>query len=258
MIAPRLWFSGKYPVFGYWIAALLFWASANPVNAGEVYYVMVFASQQIPPRPNYAHSFATFVHATWEGPEPCPQSPTLEAHTISWLPANLIVRTGALFPECGHNFDLYETLRYVYQNDERVSMWGPYQIEKELYDRAMRQIALLESAQVLYKADDVGRKSNRVSNCIHAVSSVAEGYRLRIAEPGFGQTASFAITKHFRPWIIDQDQVHAWIGSALDLDKYPIVYRDWTPPRSGGLIIGPIYRLLGSEKNLKATYGPPR
>jgi hypothetical protein len=246
-----------------WVSAILAVAHVDTAMAGEAYYLMVFGSQQIPPKPNYAHSFATFVHATWPGDEPCPGggeagSPTLEAHTISWLPANLVVRTNALLPECGHNFDLYETLCYVYGNSERVSMWGPYQIDKDLYERAMRQLALLESGEVRYKADDMGRKPDRVSNCIHAVSSIAEGYRLRVAEPGWGQTASFAITKRFRRWIIDRDEVHAWVGSALGLDEYPIIYRDWTPPRSGGLIIGPVFRLLGAEKNLTPTYGPPQ
>ena len=60
---------------------------------------------------------------------------------------------------------------------------GPYRIDAELYCRAVRQVALLESGQVLYKANDVGYPSDRVSNCIHAVSSISEGYRLRVASP---------------------------------------------------------------------------
>lgn len=240
-------------------AVLVLLAMAGSGMAGEAYYVLIFGSQQTPPRPDYCHSFATFVRVTWSGPEPCPVggSALVEAHTISWLPANLIVRTRALFPETGHNFDLPTTLCYCARNKERVSLWGPYEVEKELYDRAMDQIALLESGQVRYKADDMGRFSKRVCNCIHAVSSVAQGVRLWVAEPGYGQAASFAITKRFRPWIIDKDQVHSWIGSALGLDQYPIVYRDWAPPRSGGLIIGPVFRLFGAERDLQATYGPP-
>ena len=241
------------------IAVLMLLGAASSSMAGEAYYVLIFGSQQTPPRPDYCHSFATFVRVTWSGPEPCPghTGALVEAHTISWLPANMIVRTRALFPETGHNFDLPTTLRYCASNKERVSLWGPYAIEKELYDRAMGQIALLESGQVRYKADDIGRFSKRVCNCIHAVSSVAQGVRLWVAEPGYGQAASFAITKRFRPWIIDKNQVYSWIGSALGLDQYPIVYRDWGPPRSGGLVVGPVFRLFGAERNLQATYGPP-
>jgi hypothetical protein len=231
---------------------------ASRARAGEAYYVLVFSAQRTPAQPNYAHSFATFVRATWPGEGPCPQAPaTLEAHTISWLPANLVIRTWAFLPECGHNFELTETLRFALDTDQRISLWGPHQIEPSLYHRALRQKALLESGDVLYKADDTMRKPDRVSNCIHAVSSVAEGYRLRVASPGWGETASHAIMKRFRPWVIDEDQVHAWVGSALGLDAYPIIYRDWQAPRSGA-IIGPAYRLLGGERNLRPSYGPPR
>jgi hypothetical protein len=47
-----------------------------------------------------------------------------------------------------------------------------------------------------------------------------------------------------------------WVGSALGLDQYPIIYRDFTNPRSNA-VFGPLYRVLGSERDLKATYGPP-
>ena len=82
--------------------------------AGEAYYLLMFGAQRIPNNPDDSHSFATFVRATWPGDGPCPGSPPcLEAHTISWLPRNLEVRTLALLPECGHNFGLHETLRHV-------------------------------------------------------------------------------------------------------------------------------------------------
>jgi hypothetical protein len=232
-------------------------ALAGSAAAGDAYYVMVFGAQRTPPQPRYAHSFATFVHATWEGDGPCPDSPTLEARTISWLPANGIVRVVAL-AECGRNFELFETLHWARDSQQRVSMWGPYQIEQPFHDRSMRHKALLDSGQVLYKADDAGHRTDRVSNCIHAVSSAAEGYRLRVAQPGWGEMASYAIVMRFRPFIIDDEHIHTWIGSALGLDDYPIIYRDLESPRSGGIIIGPVNRLLGGEKNLQSTYGSPR
>ncbi len=235
-----------------------FFAAAAPCSACERYYVAIFGSQTIPPNPNYSHSFAVFVRVVTPDPGAPPALATIETHTISWLPANMIVRTRALFPEPGYNFDLYTTFRYVYSNCERVSIWGPYEIEPCFYERALRQIALLQSGEVRYKADDMFRKSDRVANCIHALSSVAEGYRLRIAEPGFGETASFAITKRFEPWMIDRGQVHAWVGSAIGLDSYPIIYRDWRWPRSAGLFTGAAFRLFGGERDLQPTYGPPR
>src|SRR5262245_47683231 len=77
-------------------------------RAGESHYLIIFGAQQIPNRPNYAHTFAVFVRATWPGDGP-PCKVMLEAHTISWLPANGIIRTLSLLPECGRNYGLFET-----------------------------------------------------------------------------------------------------------------------------------------------------
>src|SRR5262249_60240667 len=120
----------------------------------------------------------------------------------------------ALLPECGHNFGLHATLRYVLADGERVSLWGPYQVAPELYARALNQVALLQSGAVLYKANDAGHWSDRVSNCIHALSAVADGPRLRVLSPGWGETASYAVLRRFLPWVIDPDRVHPWVGSA--------------------------------------------
>jgi hypothetical protein len=162
-------------------------------RAGEAHFLLVFASQRVPNNPNYSHTFATFVRASWPGDGPCPRCPALEARTISWLPRSLVVRTLALCPECGHNLGLHETLRYALGSGQRVSLWGPYLIDAELYRRALRQAALLESGWVLYKANDMGYYSDEVSNCVHAVSSLADGYRLRFGSPGWGEAASYRL-----------------------------------------------------------------
>jgi hypothetical protein len=236
-----------------WLALTL----PAPAQAGEACYVLMFGAQQIPNRPNYSHSFATFVRVTWPGNGPCPGRFTIEAHTISWLPRNLVIRTLALLPECGYNFDLDTTLRYVLSNDERVSMWGPYQIHPDLYCRALRQIARLESGQLKYKADDTGWPARRVSNCIHALSEVVNRPLLLVASPGWGEMASYYVLREYRPWLVDEEQKHYWVSQALGLDCYPIIYRQRiVSPRSG--ILGPLYRILGGERDLEATYGPPQ
>jgi hypothetical protein len=238
-------------------ALVLLLAGAPGARAGEAYYLLMFGAQRIPNNPDYSHTFATFVRATWPGDGPCPASPPcLEAHTISWLPRNLEVRTWALLPECGHNFELHDTLRYVLANGERVSLWGPYQVAPEVYAQALNHIGALQSGTVLYKANDLGHRSDRVSNCIHAVSTVVDGPRLRVMRPVWGETASYAVLRRFLPWVIDPDRVHPWVGSALGLNAYPIIYRDWESPHSGA-ILGPLYRLAGGERDLQATYGPP-
>jgi hypothetical protein len=225
-------------------------------RAGDAYYLIMFASQTIPNQAKYSHSFATFVRETWPGDEPGPGDSVLESHTISWLPANGIVRPNALFPECGRNFGLRESIMLAQQNGERVSLWGPYRIEPELYYRALQRIEELESGSVRYKANDSGRLSDHVSNCIHGVAVIARGTRLRVASPGWGEVASYAILHRLAPWVIDRRSTQDWVTVALGLDAYPIIYRDWRPPMSGAFV-GPVYRLFGGEEELEATYGPP-
>jgi hypothetical protein len=135
-------------------------------------------------------------------------------------------------------------------------MWGPYQIDPELYFRAVNQVNLLQSGQVRYKAVDSGYPTARVSNCIHAISSIAEGYRVRVLSPGWGETASYTILRQFRPWILDDCRTHPWVGTALGLDCYPIIYRDFEHPRSG-LLRGVTSRILGRDRDTTASFGAP-
>jgi hypothetical protein len=237
------------------VAFIVFLGAAAAVNAGEAYYMAMFGSQRVPNNPNYSHTWTTFVRVTWPGDGPCPRDAHMEAHTISFLPVTGKVRIGALFPEPGRNYELHETFNFAYCTEQRVSMWGPYCIDRELYCRAVNRKAELDSGHIRYKANDFGYRSNRVTNCIHAVSTIAQGPRLRVASPGWGESASYFVLKEFEPWIISKDPV-PWVGSALDLDKYPIIYRDFNNPRSNA-VFGPIFRLLGSERDLRPTYGPP-
>jgi hypothetical protein len=239
------------------LAVLLTLSVVSPCRAGEAFYLLMFGSQTTPNDPNCAHTFATFVRISWPGNEPCPPpNPFLEAFTISWLPANLKIRVNALCPECGHNFELHQTLRYVLGNDERVSLWGPYRIDGELYRRALARKTELESGNIRYKADDTARDTDRVCNCIHAISGMLPGLRVRILSLGWGETASFAVLRRMSPYLVEGERVHPWVGSALGLDCYPIIYRNFEEPRSGA-IRGPINRALGREGDVRPSYGPP-
>ncbi len=239
----------RFAVLSLVVAALC----VNGANAGDEYYVLGFGQQRIPNDPNKCHTFATFVQARWPGDGPCPSNAIVEEHTISWLAANGNCRIQALLPECGRNFGMHETMEWAQQNEMRTSMWGPYRCCPDLYCRALKHLRMLESGSVRYKALDSGRDSDNVSNCIHAASSVADGMRLRIASPGWGEMASYAVLKKYRPWILDREPT-PWVATALNLDQYPIIHRDWQSPQSG--FFGPVYRALGGERDLQATYGP--
>jgi hypothetical protein len=203
------------------LTAFLVATLTGPLPAQEVCYVLVFGSQRPENRPKYSHTFATFVKA-----RRCNGSCPLEAFTISWLPRRAAVQPLALTPEPGGNFDLFTTLRLVQEQGERVSMWGPYQIQPDLYQRALQQKTRLESGAVRYKAVDTGWPARRVSNCIHAVSDLDSSPPLRIASPGWGDPASYYVTLHLLPWVVDPCRVHDWVYEALGLNGCCIRRRD--------------------------------
>lgn len=190
----------------------------------EHYFLMVFGAQSIPNRPNYSHSFAAFVHAVGEGPGV--ENYALEAHTISWLPETLEIHTLRLLPERGHNLDLQTSLAFVASVHDRLSMWGPYEIYEELYNRALAQIDRLESGSVAYKAVDALHPASKTSNCIHALSDVtSRPHCVRLLSPGFGQIASYHMVLRFEPWIIDPDVTHDWVAARLGVDTDALIRR---------------------------------
>jgi hypothetical protein len=207
-----------------WVLLFILILLPGTTRAGELYFMIVFASQREPYRPRLTHSFATFIKATGEGS--CPGSYQLESHTISWLPTTMEVNVHRLFPECGRNLDLEPTLRWACSHGQRISMWGPFQIQKELYDLAMCQLRHLERGEVQYKAADTGYLAARVSNCTHAVSDLAGTAPLRIATPGYGNVASYVILRRLKRWIIEADCIHTWLNERLSLGCYPIVHKD--------------------------------
>src|SRR6516164_3926199 len=97
----------------------------------ESYYMTIFSAQADSRDPRRTHSFATFVKGTGTG-DAAKDSP-IEVHTISWMPRSLDIVILRRRPELGVNLDLESSLRWAASKGSRVSMWGPYQISKELY-----------------------------------------------------------------------------------------------------------------------------
>jgi hypothetical protein len=211
----------------WWCAALAgSLLTAGQASAGEGYFLLVFAAQNH--RINWAHeahSFATFVKVCGEGDQL--ENYRIETITISWLPVTETVKVRRLLPETGVNLGLPETLRWASELGLDVSMWGPYQIQKSLYDKASEQKAHLESGTVRYKAVDTAYPTAHVSNCIHAVSDLGiNTARLRLGTPAWGDSASYWITRSLRPSIIDENQTHDWLLGPLGLAGQPITRRD--------------------------------
>jgi hypothetical protein len=205
-------------------ATALLLGGAGAGRGDEFYYVLVFGSQQGPGCVRYSHTFATFVRATGRGP--CAQSYRLDAFTISWLPRTLELRPLALAPEAGMNLGLADTLRWAQATGQRVALWGPYQVDRELFERAWAQASLLQSGAVCYKFLDAGYPTDVTSNCVHAVTSVAGGHRPRLLCPGWGAAAAHFTARFFAPWVIDCSARHEWVAERLGLAAWPLDRRE--------------------------------
>jgi hypothetical protein len=223
-------------------AALLCSLPASSL-AGDYFFVVVFASQRAVvdevKDPGNSHSWAVFIRLRGDG---CDLSKYhLEYFTISWLPCTLKVRVLALFPELGVNLELHRTIRWALDNRQVISYWGPYQIVPELYHTAYRGAEHLNSGAVRYKAVDSLRNTSYVTNCIHALSDLAQGEgRMRLGTPAWGNTASYFITMRYKDWIVDWT-TYDWLMDCLGMRCYPLQRRDI---RDGNPTQRPVLRFL--------------
>jgi hypothetical protein len=179
------------------------------------YYMCVFSYDGVPPSPEHAHTFATFIK--------CAHGAT-EAHTISWLPRSDIVKIRRSFCEPGVNHDLHDTLRRAKGSAAHIYEWGPYQIQPELFARALRQIDKLNSGRLQYKALDGYEHPNTASNCIHAVSDIDMDHGSLTVDCAYGKAAGAKVVEHLAGWIIQPRRQHAWIDKRLGLDQYGITH----------------------------------
>jgi hypothetical protein len=197
-------------------------------QGGEKYYISILGSQSSPKIPRYTHTWATFIKATGEGEDHSKYQ--MEAFTISWLPASLKVRSFRL-AEPGVNFDLLATFDFVLSQDQQISEWGPFQIPRVFYERALEQKTLLEGGSILYKAVDpnFGPRARYISNCIHAITDLdPERGRLYYWElRRFGKAAShYAAHQVFhRSPEVDPNENLDWIEERLGFNQYPIIHR---------------------------------
>jgi hypothetical protein len=197
----------------------------RPARAQDRHYVWIFSSQSVPKLPRYTHTWAEFAHI----PGGCGPRP-FHAFAISWMPATLNIRTYALLPEPGVNLDLQTTLRFVQNEGERISVWGPFEISACLYERAAKQKNRVESGAVRYRAIDPLIRHNDISDCVHAVSDIApDQSRLLYTESVFfGDAAGHRITHVFRRrgLTCPPREDLGWAEQALGMACYPIVRRE--------------------------------
>jgi hypothetical protein len=208
------------------LVAVVLGSATSMAAADERYFVLVFGSQSHPKLLRYTHTWATFVRAVGEGPDP--NNWVLYQHTISWLPQSLKVRVWNPVPETGVNLDLYQTLDFVVRQQERVTLWGPFLITPDLYERSLRIYQILQSGAVQYRAISTSTDL-LVSDCIHAVAAVdplfGRGHYplVRIGNPASRFIAREVMVRSIENRGIDQAAFdNAWLIPRLGLDRYPI------------------------------------
>lgn len=199
-------------------AVLLFLALLSPsaTRAEEAHYMVLFGAQSRLIAKPRAHCFVTFVKVVDPaGDQGGPVSAQID--TISWYPNGERCR---LFraPEPGRNADLGATIDRCSHARMRVYRWGPYQIEPELYERALAQKCRLDEGRVLWQAiDKRNRRTGVAINCVHAVSDIDESRGHLLFGLASGKWASGRIACHLEPWIVDPGETKEWVLDLLDL-----------------------------------------
>jgi len=154
-----------------------------------------------------------------------------EVNTISWLPANLNVRPLALRPEVGANYDLATTIQAMSATGQRITYWGPFEIDSKFHQRFLEHKTKLEGGSVFYKAVDsiYAPQDGTVSNCIHAVSDLDRdhdrGYYSELSR--IGEAASeFIVISLAQGKQIDAQLPQPWLAEHIGLTASP-------PPANG-------------------------
>jgi hypothetical protein len=206
-------------------------------RAEEFHYALIFGSQSHPKQLRYTHTWATFVRAVGEGSDP--NAYQLTHHTISWYPASRKVKVWRPFPEEGVNLTLEDSLAEVRKNGESVTMWGPFLVTAEVYQRSVFVYNVVESGQPQYRAIS-SRTDLLIADCIHAVAAVDRQFGrghyplIRIGKPASRYIARQVMIRS----IYDQTQNdNAWLIPRLGLDRCSIeVVAPWMIPKRGCLL----------------------
>lgn len=190
---------------------------AEPVPDGERYYVLLFGSESVPKRAVLTHTWGTLVRVPAGGGD-------TEAYTVSWMPRTLAIRPFRFNVEPGVNLDLPATMKLVTGQGQRVTLFGPYEVEPVLYRRLRVHREFLERGTVGYQGFDLvgeaGRRGNG-SNCIHALTDADP----KLGRAGYLSCGNGSDATHFirdrmarRGVLLDPDTTHDWLLPALGLD----------------------------------------
>lgn len=182
----------------------------------ERFFVVLLSQQSADNRIKWSHTFATFIRTDGASPRPH----IVETRTISWLPASEIVSV-ARPAEPGVNKSLEATLAWAEAHGLQITVNGPFEIQRDLYDRAVAQATRLERGEIKYKANDRCMRGT-AKNCSHAVADIVEDHGRLDSGVARGQDATLMVVHHFEPFFVsggtspDAD----YLLQALNLNRY--------------------------------------
>lgn len=188
------------------------------VARADDYFVTLFCAESVPYRPTNTHSFASIVRIP---------NGAAELDAICWGPANMKIRGLTLKPEEGKNFTLAETLDWVKGNCWRVSVWGPYKVDRELYCALKAQAERLNTGCVKYKPTDTLQRRAVAQNCYHALTSPVAPLKRYAGAFTAGDAAGTTILQAYSRWLIDPCTTHDEVLKLIGADKYELTRRSF-------------------------------
>ncbi len=192
---------------------------------GDRYYLTIFGAQSVPYRVPFTHTWAAFTRTA--------ATPTgevvVESHAISWMPATLKIRPYALRTEPGVNLTLAESFGFVASFGGRASVWGPFDIDADHFERLKARKERLESGEVRYRAIGAFTRTGPVSNCGQSFSraSPVVGEKYLQPTPAAGENGTSRLAaRYLRAGVLtDGGTTHPWLLSIIGADAYPVTPR---------------------------------
>ena len=175
---------------------------ASSVAKADKFYCVLFAPDAL--NPKYCHVWGTFVQMK--------DDKLVKEVTISWAPRggwSLLDRKRE-----GYNMSLHASMRLA--ENKRICHWGPYEIEKDFFDKAEKSY----NSYGNYKMLDALSRGSAV-NCIHRLSELT-GTRL-VTHVRYGRWAAVSVYRHYSKagvlsWTAHGDKVL----KAIEVDGYKL------------------------------------
>jgi Na+-translocating ferredoxin:NAD+ oxidoreductase RnfD subunit len=127
-----------------------------------------------------------------------------ESFTISWLPksspSDVKVFSDAVE---GKNYSLKETLDFARETNKEVRLSGKFEIQKDLFEKALSFKKTLESGLIKYQVYKNTREGEgRALHCVHAISDLAPFGGQFEAGLSFAERANEKLISLFSPYIV--------------------------------------------------------